>query len=161
MFCPYNKETYGAGEEADLTGDLQNSGEPPVDEAATQTDNLARSRLKGKEKVGEPSEPVALSHGTSSSRSVVNEPDNAPRDVETAREPLGAVAPKILVTPESVPVPSSAGGGAELRHPDPDSEDPTADLNTRGRQSGNEWDHSPNNQGNLRGPAFDEAVATS
>ncbi|KAK0590042.1 hypothetical protein LWI29_022036 [Acer saccharum] len=115
-------ETRGAGEEADLAGDLQNPGEPPADEAATQVDSLARSRLKGKEKVGEPSEPLALSHGTSSSRSVVNEPDNTPRDAETAREPLGAVAPKILVSPESVPVPSSAGGGAELRHPDPDSE---------------------------------------
>ncbi|KAK0574300.1 hypothetical protein LWI29_021303 [Acer saccharum] len=148
---------------------MQNLGEPPADEAATQTDNLARSRLKGKEKVGEPSEPVALSHGTPSSRTVVNEPNNTPRDAEAAREPLGVVAPKIPVPPESVIVPSSMGGGAELRHPDPvreplgavapevpvppesipvpspaggdaelrhhdlDSEDPAADLNTRGR----------------------------
>ncbi|KAK0596950.1 hypothetical protein LWI29_020438 [Acer saccharum] len=130
------QETRGAGEEADLAGDLQNLGEPPADEAATQTDSLAHLRLKGKEKVGEPSEPVALSHGTSSSRSVVNEPDNAPRDAETAREPFGAVAPKILVPPKSVPVLSSAGGDAELRHPDPDSEDLAADLNTCGRQFG-------------------------
>ena len=127
------QKTRGAGEEADLAGDMQNPGEPPADEAATQTDSLARSRLKGKEKVGEPSEPVALSHWTSSSCSVVNEPDNVPRDAETATEPLGAVAPKILVPLESVPVPSSTGGGAELRHPDPGSEDPAADLNTRGR----------------------------
>ncbi|KAK0572691.1 hypothetical protein LWI29_035514 [Acer saccharum] len=124
------QETRGAGEEADLVGDLQNPGEPPADEAATQIDSLARSRLKGKEKVGEPYELVALFHGTSSSRSVVNEPDNASRDAETAREPLGAVAPKILVPPESIPVPSSVGGGAELRHPDLNSEDPAADLNT-------------------------------
>ncbi|KAK0578078.1 hypothetical protein LWI29_004769 [Acer saccharum] len=133
------QETRGAGEEADLAGDLQNTSEPPVDEAATQTDSLARSRLKGKEKVGEPSEPVALSHWTSSSCSVVNEPDNVPRDAETATEPLGAVAPKILVPLESVPVPSSTGGGAELRHPDPDFEDPAADLNTHGRFACSEW----------------------
>ncbi|KAK0585430.1 hypothetical protein LWI29_028525 [Acer saccharum] len=91
------------------------------------------SRLKGKEKVGEPSELVALSHRTLSSCSVVNEPDNAPWDAETAREPLGVVAPKILVHPESVHVPSSAGGGAELRHSNLDSEDLAVDLNTRGR----------------------------
>ncbi|KAK0608446.1 hypothetical protein LWI29_030711 [Acer saccharum] len=88
------QETRGAGEEADLAGDMQNLGEPPANEAATQTDSVARSRLKGKEKVGEPSEPVALSHGTPSPRSVVNEPNDAPRDAEAAREPLGAVAPK-------------------------------------------------------------------
>ncbi|KAK0582082.1 hypothetical protein LWI29_021336 [Acer saccharum] len=140
---------------------MQNPGEPPADEAATQTGSLARSRLKGKEKVGEPSEPVALSHGTPLPRSIVNEPNNAPQDAEAAREPLGVVVPKIPVPPESVPVPSSTGGGAELRHPDPDSEDPTADLNTRGRQSRNERDHSLNNQGNLRGPTFDEAAAVS
>ncbi|KAK0594235.1 hypothetical protein LWI29_019620 [Acer saccharum] len=39
------------------------------------------------------------------------------------------LAPKILVPPESIPVPSSVGG-AELRHPDLNSEDPAADLNT-------------------------------
>ncbi|KAK0577842.1 hypothetical protein LWI29_001030 [Acer saccharum] len=140
---------------------MQNPGEPPADEAATQTDSLARSRLKGKEKVGEPSEPVALSQGTPSPRSVVNEPNNAPQDAKVAREPLNAVAQKIPVPPESVPVPSSIGGGAELRHPDPGSEDPAVDLNTHGRQSGDERDHSPNNQGNLRGPAFDEAATVS
>ncbi|KAK0598106.1 hypothetical protein LWI29_031695 [Acer saccharum] len=81
------------------------------------------SRLKGKEKVGEPSEPVALSHRTPSPRFIVNEPNDAPRDVEAAREPLGAVAAKMPVSPESIPVPSSTGGGgggAELRHPDPE-----------------------------------------
>ncbi|KAK1575900.1 hypothetical protein Q3G72_009348 [Acer saccharum] len=155
------QETCGAGEEAVLAGDMQNPGEPPADEAATQTDSVACSRLKGKEKVGEPSEPVAFSHGTPSPRSVVNEPNDAPRDVEAAREPLGAVAPEMPVPPESVLVPSSIGGGAELRHPDLGSEDPAVDLNTSGRQSGNERGHSPNNQGNLRGPAFDEAATVS
>ena len=48
-----------------------------------------------------------------------------------------------------------------MRHPDPGSEDPTVDLNTQGRQSENEWGLLPNNQGNLRGPAFDEAAAMS
>ncbi|KAK0596815.1 hypothetical protein LWI29_019315 [Acer saccharum] len=90
------------------------------------------SRLKGKEKVGEPSEPVALSDGTPSSRYVVNEPNNAPRDAGAAREPLGTMAPKIPVPPKSVIVPSSIDG-AELSHPDPGSEDPAADLNTCGR----------------------------
>ncbi|KAK0583087.1 hypothetical protein LWI29_033187 [Acer saccharum] len=111
----------------------QTGGGLEIHKGAAQTDSLARSRLKGKEKVGEPSEPIALYHGTSSSRSVVNEPDNAPRDAETVREPLGAVALKILIPPESVVVPFSAGGGAELRHPDLDSEDSAADLNTCGR----------------------------
>ncbi|KAK0594942.1 hypothetical protein LWI29_002009 [Acer saccharum] len=118
---------------------MQNPGELPADEVATQTDNFARSRLKGKEKVREPSEPVSLSHGTPSPRSVVNEPNDAPRDAEEAREPLGAVAPEMLVPPESVLVPSSTGGGAKLRHPDPGSKDPAADLNTRGRHSHKTW----------------------
>ena len=91
----------------------------------------------------------------------VGESYNALRDAEPVREPLGAVAPKVPVPLESVPVPSPVGGDAELRHPDPDFEDPVADLNTRGRQSGSERDHSPNNQSNLRGPAFDEAAAAS
>ena len=63
----------------------------------------------------------------------VGESDNVPRDAEQVREPLGAVAPEVSVPPESVPVPSLVGGDAELRHPDPDSEDPAADLNTRRR----------------------------
>ncbi|KAK0606710.1 hypothetical protein LWI29_003197 [Acer saccharum] len=66
----------------------------------------------------------------------VGESYNVPRDAEPVKEPLGAVALEVPVPPESVPVPSPAGGDAELRHPDPDFEDPVADLNTRGRQSG-------------------------
>ncbi|KAK0605795.1 hypothetical protein LWI29_030799 [Acer saccharum] len=112
---------------------MQNPGEPPADKAATQTDGVACSRLKGKEKVGEPFEPVSLSHGTPLPRYVVNETNDA-------------VAPEMPAPPKSIPVPSSTGGGAELRHPDSGSEDPAADLNTRGRRSGNEQGYSPNNQ---------------
>ena len=56
-----------------------------------------------------------------------------PWDAEPVREPLGAVAPKVPVPPESIPVPSPAGGDAKLRYPDLDSKDPADDLNTRGR----------------------------
>ncbi|KAK0605712.1 hypothetical protein LWI29_029902 [Acer saccharum] len=80
----------------------------------------------------------------------VGESDNVPRDAESVMEPLGAVAPKVSVPHKSVSVPSPTGGDAELRHLDPDSEDLAADLNTRGRQPGNERDRLPNNQGNLR-----------
>ncbi|KAK0570766.1 hypothetical protein LWI29_006132 [Acer saccharum] len=66
----------------------------------------------------------------------VGESYNVPRDAEPVRKPLGAMAPEVSVPPKSVPVPSPAGGDAELRHPDPDFEDLAADLNTRGRQPG-------------------------
>ncbi|KAK0584434.1 hypothetical protein LWI29_013126 [Acer saccharum] len=91
----------------------------------------------------------------------VGESYNVPRDAEPVREPLGAVAPEVSVPPESVLVPSPTGGDAELRHPDPDSEDHAADLNTCERQLGSEQDHSPNNQSNLRGPAFNVTAAAS
>ncbi|KAK0597743.1 hypothetical protein LWI29_028259 [Acer saccharum] len=63
----------------------------------------------------------------------VGESYNVPRDAEPVKEPLGAMAPEVSVPPKSAPVPSPAGGDAELRHPDLDSEDPATDLNTRGR----------------------------
>ncbi|KAK0596012.1 hypothetical protein LWI29_011995 [Acer saccharum] len=114
---------------------MRDLGGPTTDEVATQVDDLVYSKLKGKEKVGEPSGPVAFSRGTSSSRPIVDEPDATYQGAKTIREPLGMMAPEILAPTESIPIPS-VGGGIELRHPDPDSEDPATDLNTRGRQSG-------------------------
>ena len=69
------RETQGPDDEPDLTWDVRDLGGPTADEAATQVDDPVYSKLIGKEKVGEPSEPVAFSHGTSSSRPVADEPD--------------------------------------------------------------------------------------
>ncbi|KAK0572766.1 hypothetical protein LWI29_036944 [Acer saccharum] len=57
------------------------------------------------------------------------------KGAETIREPLGMMTPKISAPTKSIPIPS-VGGGAELRHLDPNSDDPTVDLNARRRQSG-------------------------
>ncbi|KAK0576088.1 hypothetical protein LWI29_011642 [Acer saccharum] len=124
------RETQGPDDEPNLTGDVRDLGGPTADEATTQVDDPVYSKLKGKKKVEEPSEPVAFSCGTSSFHPVTDEPDATSQGAEAIREPLGMMAPEILAPTESIPTPS-VGGGVELRHPDLDYEDPTADLNTR------------------------------
>ncbi|KAK0601191.1 hypothetical protein LWI29_022035 [Acer saccharum] len=119
------QETRDAGVETDLAGDIRDTGEPPVDETATQRDDPAYSRLKGKKKDGEPFEPVAFFYGTSSSHPVANEPDATSQGAKTAREPLGVMVLEISAPTESTPTPP-AGGGA-----DPNYEVHAADLNTQ------------------------------
>ncbi|KAK3222193.1 hypothetical protein Dsin_009218 [Dipteronia sinensis] len=99
---------------------------------AADEGNQAGPSTKGKEKVGESSEPATFSCGTGSPRPAVVEPSATSPDAEIAREHPDVTVPEILISAELNTAPS--GSGAEMGRSDPDFEDPTVDLNTRGRQ---------------------------
>ena len=129
------EETHGQEMTTYSAEAMGNPGDLAVDKAAAEKDNQAgSSSSKGKEKIGESSKPTAFSCGTHSPHSAANELSATFQGAKTTREHPSVMALEIPTPAESI-LTAPACGGAEMRHPDPNSEDPAADLNTRGRQS--------------------------
>ncbi|KAK0598016.1 hypothetical protein LWI29_030771 [Acer saccharum] len=99
------EETQGHGMTAcstEAVGDPEDFG---VGRASPDQDSRADLSSKGKEKVGDPSEPeqATFPHGPSSPRSAANMPDVTSQGVEAVRGHSGTVAPEVSTSAEPNP----------------------------------------------------------